>query len=137
MSTCLNAFLKNIPPSFCYKKGADFGRIPSECPDGMEKRAALCFDPCGSGYYHFGGVCWQACGSYKDIGLICSKGFLDWFWKKSYIPHSISFLSDNVVCKDGEYKAGALCYRDCKKNGMVNCGIVSFLIYIYIKTLFF
>ena len=124
MSTCLNAFLKSIPPSFCFKKGADAGRIPSICPTNYQKILTLCYEQCTSGYYHFGGVCYQQCGDYKDIGLICTKGISDWFWKKSYVPHSITFFDKNVLCNDGEYKMGALCYRDCNKIGMTNCGIV-------------
>ena len=41
--------------------------------------------------------------------------------KKSYISKSITNFS--APCPDGIYLSAALCYRDCKKIGMVNCGI--------------
>jgi len=55
--------------------------------------------------------------------LTCFKHIFSFYFKSSYIPHSITNFSDRVECEDGKYKAGALCYRDCKKIGLINCGI--------------
>jgi len=45
--------------------------------------------------------------------------------KYSHVPKSITNFDSRVLCDDPDkyYKSGALCYRDCKINGMVNCGI--------------
>ena len=32
-SACLKGALASIPPSFCYKQNADFGVIPTDCPE--------------------------------------------------------------------------------------------------------
>jgi len=52
----------NIPPSFCYKRGADAGSIPNGCPPGYFRSVALCYKRCevreGIRYYHWGGTCW-------------------------------------------------------------------------------
>lgn len=45
----------------------------------------------------------------------------DWYFKKSYIPKSLTNF--DAVCDDGFYLSGALCYRDCSKAGLENCGI--------------
>lgn len=146
-ATCIKAFMSSIPPSFCYKKGADAGKIPTQCPPGYFRSAALCYENCRSNSHFVLGVCWDYCrsgytntgatclencrGGYRDMGLTCFHW--DWFnsssywkntyWKHSYIPHSITNFSDRVGCSDGMYKWGALCYRDCNNIGMNNCGI--------------
>jgi len=50
--------------------------------------------------------------------------------KYSKIAKSITNFDSRVLCDDDTeeliyYKKGALCYRDCKVNGMINCGIGS------------
>ena len=121
---CFQAAISAVPGEFCWKKGADFGKIPTGCPANWERHLALCFEKCKSGYTHFGGVCWEVCsGGYKNIGLICSKSFFTWHWKRSYIPSSLTNFNSRIPCPDGMYKGGALCYRDCNKIGMTNCGI--------------
>ena len=40
-----------------------------------------------------------------------------------YWPHSMTNFDGRIPCPAGRYKSGALCYRDCGKIGMVNCGI--------------
>lgn len=62
--------MKAMPPEFCWKSGADAGRIPTDCPDGWERKLALCYEKCKSGYKHVLGVCWK--------------------FPKSYIPKSIT-----------------------------------------------
>lgn len=121
---CFQAAISAVPGEFCWKKGADFGKIPTGCPANWERHLALCFEKCKSGYTHFGGVCWEVCsGGYRNIGLICSKSFWTWHWKRSYIPSSLTNFNSRIPCPDGMYKGGALCYRDCNKIGMTNCGI--------------
>ena len=126
-SACLQGALSAIPGSFCYKKGADAGTIPTGCPDGYFRSAALCYQNCRSGYTFVLGVCWEKCRSgYTDMGLTCFK----WNWfksksygKDSYMSSSITNFSDRIPCPTDMYKSGALCYRDCAKAGLVNCGI--------------
>ena len=121
---CYSGFVANIPPSFCYKKGADFGTIPTTCSSGYFRYLALCYRNCDSGYKFVLGVCWQTCGKgYSDHGLTCYKNLFSWHFKKSYIPSSYTNFDSRVTCESGKYKAGALCYRDCKKIGLLNCGI--------------
>lgn len=93
-----------LPPNFCWKKGGDAGRIPTDCPDDY-KRIGI-------------GICRAKCKShYKDVAGVCWKGF------KSYVPKSISNFDKDIPCRENEYKSGALCYRDCRDVGMINCGI--------------
>lgn len=124
-STCISSFLSVIPPNFCYKKGGDAGYIPTKCPDGYFRSLALCYQNCKDDYKFVAGVCWQTCPRrYKDHGLTCYKKFWKWFWKKSYIPGSLTNFSSKIPCNsNNHYKSGALCYKDCKQLGMVNCGI--------------
>ena len=124
MSTCLGAFFKNVPPSFCWKKGGDWGVIPTGCPAGYFRYLAMCYKQCDSGYSFTLGVCWQICPSgYSNLGLVCGKNIFKWFFKNSFIPHIITNFDDRIPCPAGMYKGLALCYRDCNKNLMVNCGI--------------
>ena len=122
--TCLKALMDNVPPEFCWKKGADVGVIPTGCPDGYFRSLALCYQHCSSGYRHVLGICWADCGGgYADHGLTCYKGFFNWYFKHSYIPKSLTNFSDKVPCPKGMYRQGALCYRNCNNIGLVNCGI--------------
>jgi len=122
--TCLKAMMDSIPADFCWKKPLDFGTIPTNCPKGYFRSLALCYEECKPGYKHVLGVCWASCSAgYNDIGLVCTKGISDWFFKKSYIPKSLTNFSDQIKCNADNYKLGALCYRDCKTLDMVNCGI--------------
>ncbi len=41
----------------------------------------------------------------------------------SYIPKYLTNFDSRIPCDNGDYKSGALCYRDCKKASMINCGI--------------
>ena len=127
-SACLKGVMASIPPSFCMKKNGDAGKIPTGCPSGWFRSAALCYEKCKSGYNHVLGVCWQSsCPSgYADHGATCFKW--NWFksrtiWKHSYIPASMTNLDSRIPCPYEHYKSGALCYRNCNKAGLVNCGI--------------
>ena len=112
-----------IPPQFCWKKGADVGIIPTNCPKGMFRYLELCYENCPENYTFVAGVCWEKCHPKStDIGAFCVGGGHG-KTKHSYISKSITNFNDGVSCPEGMYKGGALCYRDCKKEGMVNCGI--------------
>jgi hypothetical protein len=122
--TCMKALMDSVPPSFCYKRGADAGVIPTGCPAGYFRSLALCYQYCGQNYRHVLGICWQDCPSgYADHGMSCFKNLFSWFFKHSYIPGSITNFSDRVPCPTGMYRSGALCYRNCENIGMFNCGI--------------
>ena len=87
ISKCMSAFMGAFPPDFCWKKGADFGVIPTGCPAGYFRSLALCYEHCAPGYRHVLGVRWADCGSgYADHGLSCFKHIFSWYFKHSYIP---------------------------------------------------
>lgn len=121
---CMKQLMNNIPPAFCWKKGADFGVIPTRCPEGTFRSLALCYDFCSNGFKHDAGVCWEICpDGYSNGGLICFKSAFHWYFKHSYIPTSYTNFSDKVLCDEGYYKDGALCYKNCNNIGLENCGI--------------
>ena len=124
-SACLKGVMASIPPSFCYKKNGDAGKIPTGCPSGWFRSVALCYKNCKEGYKHVLGVCWQKkCPKgYKDHGLTCFK--FNWLKSKtkvkdSYVPSSMNNFDSRIPCPDEHYKSGALCYRNCNKAGLVN-----------------
>jgi Zn ribbon nucleic-acid-binding protein len=122
-AACTNGVLSQIPADFCYKRGGDFGVIPTLCDCGYFRFLALCYRDCPAGYYFLLGVCWSACPSgYTDIGLLCISinGIVA---KNSFISESKTNFDAVAICPQGMYKGGALCYRDCNKIGLVNCGI--------------
>lgn len=122
--SCYEAFVKNVPPTFCYKKGGDLGKIPTQCGDGYFRFGLLCHQTCKDGYHFVLGVCWENCPTdYRNDGLTCYKSFYHWFFKKSYIPSTYGNFDSRVPCDEGMHKVGALCYRDCNKVGLLNCGI--------------
>jgi hypothetical protein len=121
---CLGTLMEAIPADFCWKKGADFGVIPTGCPSGYFRSLALCYENCAANYRFVLGVCWQDCPSgYADHGLSCFKSLFSWYFKHSYIPSSLTNFSDKIPCPPGMYRSGALCYRDCNNIGLQNCGI--------------
>jgi hypothetical protein len=124
--TCIKAMMENIPPDFCWKKGADFGKIPTDCPTGYFRSLALCYQNCDDGYKFVLGVCWAHCESgYDDHGATCYKSFFHWYFKHSYIPSSLTNFSSQVPCPRGMYRQGALCYRNCENIAMENCGFAA------------
>lgn len=122
-AACTNGLLSQIPAEFCYKRGGDFGVIPTLCDCGYFRFLALCYRDCPAGYYFLLGVCWSACpGGYTDIGLLCiSLGGI--IAKNSFISESRTNFDAVAICPQHMYKGGALCYRDCTMIGLVNCGI--------------
>lgn len=120
---CVKGLVKSIPPAFCWKKGADFGIIPTGCPNGYFRSLALCYEHCKPNYRHVLGVCWEDCPrGFADWGLVCFK-FLQFRGKGTYIPRSLTNFSHEVPCPNGMYRMGALCYRNCANIQMENCGI--------------
>jgi hypothetical protein len=123
-SACINALSKSIPPKFCYKKGADFGVIPTGCPKGYFRSLALCYEYCKPGWKHILGICYKGCDKgYSDHGLSCYKSLFRWYFKSSKIPSSLTNFSSKIPCPGDMYRSAALCYRDCNIIGLSNCGI--------------
>ena len=116
-----------MPPDFCWKMGEDYGVIPTGCPYGYFRSNALCYQNCQRGYTFISGVCWEeTCQiGYANRTNSCYRSLFKWYFKKSYIPSSITNLSSLVPCPKGMYRerGGALCYRDCGNIGLLNCGI--------------
>ena len=123
-SICLKGLTDNMPPDFCWKKGADVGVIPTACPAGWFRFLALCYQNCRSGYNFVIGVCWGGCeAGYANHPASCYKNLFRWYFKHSYIPSSMTNFDSRVPCPAGMYRGAALCYRDCNKIGLLNCGI--------------
>lgn len=124
-SMCMTSLSKAMPPGFCWKKGADAGIIPTDCPPGYFRSLALCFQYCKTGWHHILGICYRDCQpGYHDHPLSCFKHLFDWYFKhSSYIPRSLTNFSHEVPCPGNMYRMGALCYRNCETIGMLNCGI--------------
>jgi hypothetical protein len=122
-NTCVKAFYETVPASICWKKGGDVGYIPTGCPSGYFRHLALCFENCRPGYRFDGGaLCKKGCDSGWDTHpLTCYRWFFQVRGRDTYFPRSITNFE--APCSDGYYRSGALCYRDCGKVGMVNCGI--------------
>ena len=124
ITICTNSLLSSLPPAFCWKKGADAGIIPKNCPKGFIRKAALCEEKCRPNYRFIAGLCYQNCKSgYKDHGLTCYSKFIKWYFKHSYIPKRLTNFDKRVTCPGKMYHSGALCYRDCNIIGLSNCGI--------------
>jgi hypothetical protein len=120
---CMKGLVANIPPSFCWKKGADSGIIPTLCPNGFFRSLALCFEYCKPGYRHVLGICYEDCPrGFADFGLFCFRWF-EFRGKGIYVPRSLTNFSHEVPCYEGMYRVGALCYRNCENINMENCGI--------------
>lgn len=123
---CIKGLMASIPESFCWKKDGDVGIVPTGCPEGYFRSLALCYRNCDPGYGFWGGVCWENCSEgYDNHGATCYKNLIRWYFKKSYIPNSITNFSDQVLCPPAFYRpaGSALCYRDCNNISMENCGI--------------
>jgi len=121
---CINSLTQTLPPAFCWKSGGDVGIIPTGCPPGYFRFLALCYQNCKSGFYFSIGVCYTQCGSgYDNHPLSCYKNLFNFYFKKSYIPRSITNFSHSIPCPGDMYRQGALCYRNCETIGMYNCGI--------------
>ena len=138
---CTAGFFSVLPPSFAFKKRADWG-TSNFYASGYHRQGALFYKNCKSGYKNVIGVCWKNCnGGYTDFGLTCTRCYWTkcgsgWFkfpcpkchtyGKHSYGTHIITLFDGRVKCSgSGNYKAGALCYRNCgrKNDGLLNCGI--------------
>jgi hypothetical protein len=123
-TACMSALTSSIPPKFCYKKGTDFGVIPTGCPKGYFRSIALCYEECPKGWKHILGICYKGCDKgYNDHGLSCFKNLFRFYFKESRIPKSLTNFSSKIPCPGDMYRSGALCYRDCNIIGLSNCGI--------------
>jgi len=49
--------MKSVPADFCWKKGADVGYIPKNCPSGSKSNGMGCTYKCKSGYSYRHGWC--------------------------------------------------------------------------------
>jgi len=125
-SSCMNAFFSSVPPSFCWKKGADFGVIPTGCPSGYFRLLALCMKNCPAGYSFDGAsLCLLNCPSdYTTFPLTCTRWWLpSTIGRGAFFTPSVTNFDSSIPCPTGMYKGGALCYRDCANIGLQNCGI--------------
>jgi len=124
ISSCLKGFINALPSSFCVKKNADVGIVPTECVDGWVRQGAMCYKKCEPDMTLVAGVCWKNCKKgFTDLGLICFKKPFKIYFKRSYVTKQATNFDTQSKCKSGYYKNGALCYRDCRNIEMVNCGI--------------
>jgi len=121
--TCTKSFFESVPPTICWKKGGDVGIIPTGCPPGYFRYLALCFKHCEPGTSFDGGaLCIGGCPpGYAVHPLTCYKFPFGIKGRRAYFPKSITNFE--APCQEGYYRGAALCYRDCNKIGMVNCGI--------------
>lgn len=104
----------------------DFGVIPNACPEGYIRDFAVCRKPCEVGYNYHPAIfsCWGTCTETEtDIGAFCKSSPFSLRPKGAYVPDTLTNFNSKVLCPEGMYKAGALCYRDCTLKQMVNCGI--------------
>ena len=70
-STVSHAITSN---DFCWldSYGRGVGTIPTNCGQGKENDAGLCYNRCENGYDGAGPVCWQQCpAGYVDTGALC------------------------------------------------------------------
>jgi len=128
---CSEAFFEGVPPTICWKSGADVGIMPYDCPDGYHRLLALCFKDCDPGYTFDGAaLCLKDCPAETTwYPLTCTY----WTWKiwkiytvgrEPYFPKSLTNFDTPCPKPEGKYYKGlALCYRDCNAIGMANCGI--------------
>lgn len=79
--------MRAMPPMWYWKKGGDFGLVPTACPSGYFRSLALCYKNCDKGYKFMAGLCYSICPSgYAAHGLSCFKTIIDFHFKKSYVP---------------------------------------------------
>lgn len=58
--------------------GRGVGTVPSQCPEGQENQAGLCYEKCKENYTGAGPVCWGDCPpGMTDIGAFCQKDTID------------------------------------------------------------
>jgi hypothetical protein len=50
---CVAGMMAAIPPVFCWKAGADFGRIPFNCPHGYWRFLLMCYKNCEPPSFYF------------------------------------------------------------------------------------
>lgn len=121
MKYCYQGIVDSIPPAFCWKATGSSGVPATNCPSGTTYLDQYsCLTNCQSGYRYDVGTqrCWQSCQSNEyTIGFYCYAGW-DSYMQGSYYPTIVS-----PTCDSGFYKLNNLCYPDCEKIEMVNCGV--------------
>ena len=119
---CITDLTNDLPPMFCWKKNNE-RIIPTNCPDGYFRYGALCYEKCIKKYTFHLGLCYENCQkNEKDHTLFCSSSAKPIRIKKTYIPKSLTNFNKNVKCPANLIKSGALCYSDCERISMFNCG---------------
>ena len=123
VQTCFEGFKGVIPNSSCYKRNAGASVSPT-CASNTFSRGLMCVSNCIKGYSYFAFVCRKDCApGYKSNGLTCTKGRFNFYFKTSYRPGSYTHYHYKATCREGYFKRGAACYKDCKNIGYQNCGI--------------
>jgi hypothetical protein len=110
----------------CYKK-KEVGQLPSRCPKGFFFDTTLesCVETCLQDYTYHLASCWTTCPTgTQDCGGFCGSSCTEsssWKAKKNYVPSHIPSTNNDVKCEKGLYKSCNLCFKDCKKIGLLNC----------------
>lgn len=123
------AFVEEMPPAVCWKRGGDVGVIPTGCPNGYHRHMAECIKHCDDGYWwDQAASCIKRCPQgYREFPLTCTRWFHT-FARHVYHPIRLTNFNHQAPCPSGMYKGGALCYRNCSDERMFqppmeNCGI--------------
>jgi len=108
-------------PIFCWKNPNNPGRIPGrkDCDDGYKNVAGVCWQGCNKGDTDTGALCTGChdCGcKWKGWKLRCGSCKCKTYAKKSYV-------TGQECNHENEYLYLGLCQWDCRKIGMVNCGV--------------
>jgi hypothetical protein len=126
MKAVISAFLTSLPPQMCYKK-KESGKLPSVCPKGyfFDYKLEACVESCQNNFNYHLASCWSTCpNGTKDCGGFCGNSCsdtTDWTAKINYVPSHITSTNNDVKCAKGSYKSCNLCFKDCKKIGLLNC----------------
>jgi len=130
VKSCLKGLMNSIPSDYCWKKDWSAEKPGLNCPteDGWFTWGGSCWEPCDEGDKWTTGVCWKPCPSgWTDIGAVCTKKIKWWKWdfvaKETYKKDFFTVFNNKAGCKEDRWKFVGLCYKDCNKIGMKNCGI--------------
>jgi len=97
----------------CYAQmmSRGFGAIPGSCPPPMVEQDLLCYEPCKTGYYGEGPLCWSYCNKtgYSDWGVFCMPDITE--AKTNGCPwyDECGLFTDCSVCPEGYSAEGCLC----------------------------
>lgn len=97
--------------------GRGVGTIPTGCPVGQEKDAALCYPNCQTGYSGVGPVCWGECPeNFTDNGAFCLKPSAYGRGAGHTSQQNCENSGDHGAKENGCEKSGGLWYPKCDKN---------------------